>query len=130
MLLDTRSAVETELGRGKRGRRLVRGSGEAGEEVRKRMLRWKARVEKVQRITAREDLGVSGLACFSSLGFGGEGEEKGDGERGTRAGVRKNMYWNTMGCSARAPRLLPPFDAAPDVEDSGTTCFSMRAHVR
>jgi hypothetical protein len=42
--------------------------------------------------------------------------------------VRKNTYCNTIGCCARAPRLLPPDEAA--LEDSGMACFSIRAHVR
>lgn len=64
---------------------------------------------------------------------GGGGGRKDDGKwRG--ACVQKNMYCNTIGCRARAPRLLPPLNAVldddDDVEEAGTTCFSMRAHVR
>jgi hypothetical protein len=51
VLLDTSRAVDTELGRVYVGSRPRRERGEAGDEVRNRMLRWKARVEKVQRIT-------------------------------------------------------------------------------
>ena len=47
---ETRRAVETELGRGYRGRRPRRGRGEKGEDVRKRMERWKARVLRRQRM--------------------------------------------------------------------------------
>jgi hypothetical protein len=48
---ETSNAVETELGRGYRGRRLVSVSGERGEDVRKRMEMWKARVDRAQRMT-------------------------------------------------------------------------------
>jgi hypothetical protein len=48
---ETRSAVLTELGREYRGIRFERTSGERGEEVRKRMERWKDRVERAQRTT-------------------------------------------------------------------------------
>lgn len=54
MLLETRSAVETEFGREYRGRNPRSPSGEKGDEVRKRMDRWKARVERVQSITGQE----------------------------------------------------------------------------
>lgn len=48
---ETRSAVDTELGLEYVGRRPRKFSGEKGDEVRKRMLMWKASVEKEQRIT-------------------------------------------------------------------------------
>lgn len=48
---ETKSAVDTELGREYVGSRPRKLSGDRGDEVRKRMLMWKARVEKVQRIT-------------------------------------------------------------------------------
>ena len=48
---ETSSAVLTELGRAYVGSRPRRRSGERGEEVRKRMEMWKARVETAQRIT-------------------------------------------------------------------------------
>lgn len=51
VLLDTSSAVETEFGRGYRGRMPRRPRGENGDDVKKRMDRWKERVETVQRIT-------------------------------------------------------------------------------
>lgn len=47
----TRRAVDTEFGRGYRGMRLLRTRGESGEEVRRRIERWKERVERAQRIT-------------------------------------------------------------------------------
>lgn len=49
---ETRRAVETELGRGYGGMERRR-RGEKREEVRKRMLRWKASVDMVQRTTGR-----------------------------------------------------------------------------
>lgn len=48
---ETRSAVETELGRLNCGRMPRRWRGEYRLEVRKRMEPWKARVERVQRRT-------------------------------------------------------------------------------
>lgn len=48
---DTRSAVDTEFGRAYVGSRPRKARGERGDEVRNRMLTWKAKVEKVQRIT-------------------------------------------------------------------------------
>jgi hypothetical protein len=48
---ETSSAVETELGRGYVGSSPANASGEKGLDVRKRMERWKARVERVQRRT-------------------------------------------------------------------------------
>lgn len=36
------------------------------------------------------------------------------------------MYWNTMGCCARLPKLL----VCEEDPGSGTDCFSMRAQVR
>lgn len=48
---DTRRAVETEFGRGYRGMSPKAASGESREEVRKRMLAWKAMVEIAQRNT-------------------------------------------------------------------------------
>lgn len=48
---ETSKAVETEFGREYRGIRFVMLSGEKTDEVRKRMLRWKAKVDKAQRIT-------------------------------------------------------------------------------
>lgn len=56
MLLETRSAVETELGREYRGRNPRSPRGEKGDEVKKRMDRWKARVERVHNITGEESL--------------------------------------------------------------------------
>jgi hypothetical protein len=47
----TRRAVDTEFGRGYRGVRLLRTRGESGLEVRRRIERWKERVERAQRIT-------------------------------------------------------------------------------
>lgn len=47
----TRRAVDTELGRGYRGMRLLRTRGESGLEVRKRIETWKERVERAQSIT-------------------------------------------------------------------------------
>jgi hypothetical protein len=47
----TSKAVDTEFGRGYRGMRLLRMIGESGEEVRKRIERWKERNEMAQRIT-------------------------------------------------------------------------------
>lgn len=67
VLLETRRAVDTELGRGYGGSRRRRESGEAGEEVRKRMLRWKARVEKVQRITLGKRVWLVGFVSYSLL---------------------------------------------------------------
>jgi hypothetical protein len=49
---ETRRAVETELGRGYRGRIRVKWRGEKREDVRKRMQLWKARVEDAQRATS------------------------------------------------------------------------------
>jgi hypothetical protein len=51
VLEDTNKAVETEFGRAYVGRRPMRRRGENGEEVRKRMEMWKARVERAQRMT-------------------------------------------------------------------------------
>lgn len=48
---ETSKAVETEFGREYRGINFVMLSGEKTDEVRKRMLRWKAKVDKAQRIT-------------------------------------------------------------------------------
>lgn len=48
---ETSKAVETEFGREYRGISFVMLSGEKTDEVRKRMLRWKAKVDKAQRIT-------------------------------------------------------------------------------
>lgn len=45
---------------------------------------------------------------------------------GAGVALRKNMYWKTMGCWARRPKLLS--DSKP--VSSGTDCFSMRAQVR
>lgn len=86
------------------------------------MIRWKARVENVQRMT------LGGVVVFWLVQAG-----MGKGEWGRD--VRKNMYWNTMGCWARPPRLLPPPPPLPpvevDVDEPGMVpCFSIRAHVR
>ncbi|RFU35606.1 hypothetical protein B7463_g665, partial [Scytalidium lignicola] len=48
---DTRRAVLTEFGRGYRGINPVKTRGETGEDVRNRIERWKARVERAQRTT-------------------------------------------------------------------------------
>jgi hypothetical protein len=48
---ETRSAVETELGRGYWGRTPARNSGEYRDDVKKRIERWKARVETAHRTT-------------------------------------------------------------------------------
>lgn len=48
---DTRSAVLTEFGREYRGMRPKRTSGESGEELRKRIERWKDHVERAQSTT-------------------------------------------------------------------------------
>lgn len=45
---DTSNAVLTEFGRGYRGMNPKRTSGEKGEDVRKRIERWKASVERAQ----------------------------------------------------------------------------------
>jgi broad specificity phosphatase PhoE len=50
---ETRSAVLTEFGREYCGMRFKRTRGESGEDVRKRMERWKERVERAQRITSK-----------------------------------------------------------------------------
>jgi hypothetical protein len=52
---DTRSAVDTEFGRGYRWRRPAMTNGEKGLEVRNRMLRWNANVDKAHRITRHTD---------------------------------------------------------------------------
>jgi len=120
VLLDTSRAVDTELGRVYVGNKPRSERGDAGDEVRNRMLRWKAKVEKVQRITVW--CVCLCLLVLRQLNWAG-------GVRGkTEKDVRKNTYCNTIGCCARAPRLLPPDEAAP--EDSGIACFSIRAHVR
>jgi uncharacterized protein YegL len=54
---ETSRAVETEFGRGYRGINFVMFSGEKTDEVRKRMLRWKAKVDRAQRITVLQILG-------------------------------------------------------------------------
>lgn len=48
---DTRRAVDTELGLVYRGRMPRRLRGEKAEDVRKRMLTWKAAVESAQKMT-------------------------------------------------------------------------------
>jgi hypothetical protein len=48
----TSRAVDTELGRGYRGMRFRRTNGEKGEDVRRRIERWKDMVERAQSITA------------------------------------------------------------------------------
>jgi hypothetical protein len=50
---ETRSAVLTEFGRAYAGRKPRSRRGDQGEEVRKRMETWKARVDTEQRITRK-----------------------------------------------------------------------------
>ena len=54
----TSSAVETELGREYVRIRPRWFRGEKGDDVRNRIERWKARVEKVHRITIEEKINV------------------------------------------------------------------------
>ena len=55
---DTSSAVDTEFGRGHGARSTpLRESGDSRDDARNRMLRWKASVEKEQRITVVEEKG-------------------------------------------------------------------------
>jgi len=56
---ETSRAVETELGRACRGMMPRALSGDSGEDVRKRILRWKAMVEMAHRITVRQDVSAS-----------------------------------------------------------------------
>jgi hypothetical protein len=53
---ETSKAVETEFGRVYRGISPVILSGEKRDEVKKRMLKWKAKVDKAQRTTVLEVL--------------------------------------------------------------------------
>lgn len=45
----TRSAVDTELGRWNVGRMRSRASGDSGDDVKKRMEKWNATVDRAQR---------------------------------------------------------------------------------
>lgn len=60
---ETRSAVETEFGREYVGRTPMKAKGESGEEVRNRILMWKAKVEKVHRITVDRTNDILAKTC-------------------------------------------------------------------
>lgn len=133
--------METELGLEYCGRIPKKERGEKREEVRKRMEKWNARVERVHKRTS--------ITTVSLVLWRERERKRGGRVRWDGVGIRKNMYWMTMGCWASLPKLLfmMAVELSPNAEedpeaisrddaddgpgaDVGPDFFSIRAQVR